>query len=96
MDVRSGRSRFAAALARWARALFRALPGRGGEAPARTGTAVPGGAPGAVPAAAPGARLGRTNGRPATGDGTRARHARLVRQPETVRIGRMNTLRGAH
>ncbi|MFF3554310.1 hypothetical protein ACWD4V_03625 [Streptomyces tsukubensis] len=48
-----------------------------------------------APSAAPGARLGRMSGRPAVGGGTRARHARLVRQPETVRIGRVTVPRGA-
>ncbi|MGV9311099.1 hypothetical protein ACWDR0_02750 [Streptomyces sp. NPDC003691] len=100
------------ALIRWVRAALRALPrfgdrgvpgvrtaGTGGGAAGGAGRGT-GGAPGAgtgrAPSAVPGAKLGRVQGRPAAGDGTRARHARLVRQPEAVRIGRMNTLRSAH
>ncbi|MFF6972947.1 hypothetical protein [Streptomyces tsukubensis] len=74
------------ALAAGARGVF----GPGDRASARAA------GPGSTPSAVPGARLGRTSSRPAAGNGTRARHARLVRQPEGVRIGRMNTLRGAH
>ncbi|MFJ8230084.1 hypothetical protein ACIQ9E_09015 [Streptomyces sp. NPDC094448] len=81
-------------LAAGARAIFglgasaKGVFGPGGGAAARAAGS------GGVPSAVPGARLGRMNGRrQAAGNGTRARYARLVRQPETVRIGRVTPLR---